>query len=200
MNIANALDAALPELPERLVKTTMPKLDPRVIAKQQLEKGQPVVLAKLPGGENFIRFEPAQWVLLQLFDGKRSYGEISQEVISRTGAPYSEDAVRQFAAFIRGETDLFYSSPIEKNIALYQQLRGKRQKRRLLKVGDFTDITIAEWPHADRYISKIYPWLRWVYTWWFMLLALAMFVLMGIMWTGRFGEIWRDSFEFYNFT
>ena len=200
MNIANALDAALPELPERLVKTTMPKLDPRVIAKEQLERGQPVVLAKLPGGENFIRFEPAQWVLLQLFDGKRSYGEISNEVISRTGAPYSENAVREFAAFIRGETDLFYTSPMEKNIALYQQLRGKRQKRNLLKIADFTDITIADWPNADAYVSKIYPWFRWVYTWWFTLLALGMFVLMGIMWAERFGEIWRDSFEFYNFT
>lgn len=200
MNIANALNAALPELPERLIKTTVPKLDPRVIAKQQIEKGQPVVLAKLPGGENFIRFEPAQWVLLQLFDGNRSYQEISQEVISRTGVRYSEDAVREFAAFIRGETDLFYSSPMEKNIALYQQMRGKRQKRKLFKVGDFTDITIAEWPNADRYISKIYPWLSWVYSWWFTLLALLMFVVMGIMWAGRFAEIWRDSFEFYNFT
>jgi putative peptide zinc metalloprotease protein len=27
-----------------------------------------------------------------------------------------------------------------------------------------------------------------------------MFVVMAWMWAGRFGEIWRDSFEFYNFT
>ena len=200
MNIANALNAALPELPERVIKTTVPKLDPRVIAKQQVERGQPVVLAKLPGGETFIRFEPPQWVLLQLFDGQRSYGEISQEVIARTGINYTEEAVREFAAFVQGQTELFYRSPVEKNITLHQQLRGKRQKRKLFKVGDFTDISIVEWPNADRYISKIYPWLRWVYTWWFTLLALFLFALMGIMWAGRFGEIWRDSFEFYNFT
>jgi len=200
MNIANALNAALPELPERVIKTTVPKLDPRVIAKQQVERGQPVVLAKLPGGESFIRFEPAQWVLLQLFDGQRTFAEISQEVIARTGVNYAESAVREFAAFINSQTDLFYRSPIEKNIMLHQQLRGKRLKRKLIKVGDFTDICIAKWPSADRYISKIYPWLRWVYTWWFTLLALLMFVLMGIMWAGRFGEIWGDSFEFYNFT
>ncbi len=200
MNIANALNAALPELPERLIQRSVPRLDPRVIAKQQIEAGQPTVLAKLPGADNFIRLEPPQWVLLQLFDGERSYLEISNQVLDRSGVAYSEEAVREFASFIQSNTDLFYKSPLERNIALQQKLRGQRLKRKSPKTIDFSDITIAEWPHADDFIARIYPRLRWIYTWWFTLLALAMFVVMGWMWAGRFGEIWRDSFEFYNFT
>ncbi|HET6181055.1 MAG TPA: HlyD family efflux transporter periplasmic adaptor subunit [Candidatus Sulfotelmatobacter sp.] len=200
MNIANALNAALPELPERVLKRSVPKLDPRVIAKEQLEKSQRTVLAKLPGADNFIRLEPAQWVLLQLFDGERSYGEISSQVSDQTGIFYSEDAVREFAAFIQANTDLFYKSPLERNITLQQKLRGQRLKRKRFKVGDFSDITIAEWPQADDFVARIYPYLSWVYTWWFTLLALAMFAVMAWMWAGRFGEIWHDSFEFYNFT
>jgi len=200
MNIANALNVALPELPERVIKRSVPKLDPRVIAKQQIEKGQPTVLAKLPGADNFIRLEPPQWVLLQLFDGERSYAEISVQVSNQTGILYSEDAVREFASFIQANTDLFYKSPLERNITLQQKLRGQRLKRRRSKVVDFSDITIAEWPHADQFIARIYPRLRWIYTWWFTLLALAMFAVMAWMWAGRFGEIWHDSFEFYNFT
>ena len=200
MNIANALNVALPELPERVIKRSVPKLDPRVIAKQQLEKGQPIVLAKLPGADNFIRLEPPQWVVLQLFDGERSYVEISTLATNQTGISYGEDAVREFASFIQANTDLFYKSPLEKNIALQQKLRGQRLKRKRSKAIDFSDIIIAQWPHADDFIARIYPRLRWIYTWWFTLLALAMFAVMAWMWAGRFGEIWRDSFEFYNFT
>jgi putative peptide zinc metalloprotease protein len=200
MNIANALNVALPELPERVIKRSVPKLDPRVIAKRQLEKGQPIVLAKLPGADNFIRLEPPQWVLLQLFDGERSYVEISTLATNQTGLPYAEDAVREFASFIQANTDLFYKSPLERNIALQQKLRGQRLKRKRSKAIDFSDIIIAQWPHADDFIARIYPRLRWIYTWWFTLLAVAMFAVMAWMWAGRFGEIWRDSFEFYNFT
>jgi putative peptide zinc metalloprotease protein len=200
MNIANALNAALPELPERIVKNTVPKLDPRVIAKQQLEKGQPIVLAKLPGADNFIRLDPSQWALLQLFDGERPYAEISQQVMAQTGVFYSEEAAREFAAFIQANTDLFYRSPLERNITLHEQLRAQRTSRKRSKAIDFSDIVISEWPHADDYIARIYPSLRWVYTWWFTLAALVMFALMAYMWAGRFGEIWIDSFQFYNFT
>jgi len=200
MNIANAFNAALPELPERLLKRSVPKLDPRVLARPQIEKGQTVVLAKLPGADNFIRFDPTQWVLLQLFDGKRSYAEISTQVSQQTGVFYSEEAVQEFASFIQGNTELFYRSPLEKNITLHQSLRDQRRERKRSKKIDFSDIIIAEWPKADKFIGRIYPRLRWVYTWWFTLLAVAMFVFMAWMWAGRFGEIWRDSFEFYNFT
>ncbi len=200
MNIANALNVALPELPERVIKRSVPKLDPRVIAREQIERGRAVVLAKLPGAETFIRLEPVQWSLLQLFDGERTYEEISSRVLEETGVPYSEDEVREFAAFLLENTDLFYKSPLERNITLQQKLRGQRLKRKRFRVGDFTDITIAEWPHADDFIARIYPRLRWIYTRWFTLAALGMFAVMAWMWADRFGQIWRDSFEFYNFT
>ena len=167
MNIANALNAALPELPERLIQRSVPKLDPRVIAKQQIEAGRPTVLAKLPGAETFIRLEPPQWVLLQLFDGERSYLEIANQATDQTGIFYSEDAVREFASFLQTNTDLFYKSPLERNIALQQKLRGQRLKRKSSKAIDFSDIVIAQWPHADDFIARIYPRLRWIYTWWF---------------------------------
>jgi putative peptide zinc metalloprotease protein len=199
MNIANAMSAALPELPERAIQRAVPRLDPRVIGRQQIEAGKPTVLAKLPGADSFIRLEPAQWVLLQSFDGERSYSEISNLVTEQTGIRYSEDDAREFAAFIQQNTELFYKSPLEKNLALQQKLRTQRLKRKRAGI-DFTDIVIAKWPHADDYISRIYPWCRWIYTWWFTLLALTMFACMVWMWADRFGQIWSDSFEFYNFT
>jgi putative peptide zinc metalloprotease protein len=84
MNIVQALDAALPELPERLIRRDKPKLDSRVITKEHIENDRPIVIAKVPGSEVVLRFTPEQWKLIQLFDGNRSYQEISDLSVQET--------------------------------------------------------------------------------------------------------------------
>jgi len=201
MNIVQALDAALPELPERVIRRDKPRLDPRVITKERIEEGISKVLAKLPGTEMILTFIPEQWKLVQLFDGNRSYHEISEMSAATTGTFFSEDAVRELASFLYDDTDFFSKTPLEKNIALKQQLRGQRRKqRKRFKILDFSDITVKEWPNADRYISWLYPRLKFIYSSWFVLLSLLSFAVMLWMWADKFGEIWTDSFEFYNFT
>ena len=56
------------------------------------------------------------------------------------------------------------------------------------------------WPHADDYLTKLLPYCEFIYTTWFTLLTLAMFAVMVWMWADKIGEIWSDSFGFYNFT
>ncbi len=199
MNILEALDAALPEIPEKVLKRSYPKLDPRVIAKEHIEHGERVVLAKLPGAENFIRFQPEQWQLLELFDGERTYEECSALIQEKTGVGYTTDDVKEFAAFLRDQTDLLYRTPLEKNVTLKQKMGAHRHKRKRFAVSDITEITLHRWPHADNYLTKLEPRLRFFYSTWFTILTLVCFVLMAAMWLGKFGEIWRDSFEFYNF-
>jgi hypothetical protein len=60
MNIVRALEVALPELPERIIRNIPPKLDPKVISKEHFEKGQALVLVKMPGTELVFRFFPMQ--------------------------------------------------------------------------------------------------------------------------------------------
>ena len=69
MNIVEALEVALPDLPSTTAKRRYPRLDPRVIHKEHIEQGEHIVLAKMPGTEFFLRFSPEQWQLLELFDG-----------------------------------------------------------------------------------------------------------------------------------
>ncbi len=49
MNILEALEVALPDLPAQAAQRRFPKLDPRVISREHLEQGERVVLAKMPG-------------------------------------------------------------------------------------------------------------------------------------------------------
>ena len=108
---------------------------------------------------------------------------------------------REIASFLYNNTDFIYKTPLEQNIVMRQQLQGsRRKKRKRFQVPDFTDITVAEWPNADRYISWLYPKLKFIYTPWFVWLSLASFLVMLWMWADKFGEIWNDSFQFYNFT
>jgi len=201
MNIAQALDAALPELPERVIRRDKPKLDPRVIAKERVEDGILNVVAKLPGTLSILTIVPEEWKLVQLFDGSRSYQEISDLSAEATGAFFSEDDVREIAGFLYDDTDFICKTPLEKNIILQQQLRGQRGKKlKRSRIPDFTDITIKEWPNADQYISRLYPKLKFIYTPAFVLFTILLFAVMLWMWADRFGEIWSDSFEFYNFT
>lgn len=201
MNIVNALDAALPDLPERVLRRDLPRLDSRIITAEHIEQGRQIIIAKVPGTEVVLRFSPEQWKLIQLFDGKRSYEGIAELSGQETGVQFTEDDVREVASFLYDNTDFIYKTPLEKNIIMRQQLQGdRRKKRKRFHVPDFTDITLAEWPNADRYITRLYPELKFIYTPWFVWLSLLSFAVMLWMWADKFWEIWNDSFQFYNFT
>jgi putative peptide zinc metalloprotease protein len=200
MNILEALDAALPEIPAKSARRSYPKLDPQVISKEHVEHGVPTVLAKMPGSDSFIRLTPEQWLLLELFDGERSYKDVAALTEEKTGVAFTEDDVKEFASFLQDQTDLFYRTPLEKNITLKQKLGADRHKRKRFGFADITDITLHRWPRADDYLTKIQPHVQFVYTTWFTLLTLLCFGVMVWMWADKFGEIWNDSFRFYNFT
>lgn len=200
MNILEAFDAALPEIPAKSARQSLPKLDPQVIAKEHLEQGVRTVLAKMPGSDSFIRLTPEQWMLLELFDGQRAYAELSALIQEKSGVPFTEDDVKEFASFLADETDLLYRTPLEKNITLKQKLGAHHHKRKRFAVADITDITLHRWPKADEYLTRLKPYVEFVYTPWFTLLTLACFGAMVWMWAGKFNEIWADSFRFYNFT
>ncbi len=108
--------------------------------------------------------------------------------------------MKEFASFLQDQTDLFYRTPLEKNITLKQKLGADRHKRKRFAISDITDITLHRWPRADEYLTRIQPYVQFVYTTWFTLLTLACFGVMVWMWADKVGEIWNDSFRFYNFT
>jgi len=141
-----------------------------------------------------------QWKLVQLFDGKRSHAAIAAQFQQETGSAISEEDVQELASFLQSDTPLLYKTTIEKNITLQQELRFSRKKRSRFHGLDFSDITIKTWHNADTYINQLYPRLRFLFTPWFIWTSIGMFLLMGWMWADRFGEVWSDSFAFYNFT
>ena len=129
MNLTEALDAALPEIPRtRLARSRPPRLDPDLTVRDDVLDGEPIVGVFQPEGANYYRFPPEQWRLIQLFDGVRSYEEIAEEYAAQTGQFIPVEDLRLFADQME-ESKFWYKSPQEKNIALSQKITAQRGRR-----------------------------------------------------------------------
>src|SRR5208282_5173493 len=177
-----------------------PKLDPRLLAREHVEGGVPVVVANLRGTTDLYRFTPEQWALTQLFDGERSYQEIADLHTAQSGTALGEQDVKQFAEMLES-TGFWYKTPQERNIALSQKLAEKRGQyaRKRFKVGDVSRIMVGHWD-PDAYLERVYHKLKFIYSRWFTLLTLASFGFMVYVFVDRWGEIGRDTLRYYTFT
>jgi putative peptide zinc metalloprotease protein len=146
MNLSEVLNVALPELPAQRAKG-YPRLHPRLIAREQVESGVPTVISMISGGTNIFRFSPEQWQLVQLFDGKRSFGEISQLFEEQTGIVFGTDDIREFVGAL-DEGGFWQESSLDLNVTATQKLADQRQRRRKKKV----DLSLI--PFSPGYIAR----------------------------------------------
>ena len=201
MNIVEALNVALPEVP---ALSKEPKHPPRVrsdlIVREQIEDGKPVVLALVPEIHRYFTFTPPQWQLLQLFDGERSYGDVAELYSAQTGSQISEEFVRESMQDCL-EADFWHRSPQEKNITLFEKLKEERRGRvkRKSKWGDLSEVMFPAWD-PDQYLTKLYARLNFVFSRWFVLLNLLMFAFTAYIFITNWSEIGRDNLELYNFS
>lgn len=200
MNLAEALNAALPDLPARRVRAGYPRLNPALIAQENIDDGERVVVAMIRGEKGMYRFTPEQWQIVELFDGNRSWEEVSELVAERHGVRYEPDDLREFTSGLEA-IDFWYRTPLEKNIALQEKLEAGRHEHahRKSKWGDVAHMQFSAWD-PDRYLDRIYPWLQWIYSRWFMAICAVLFVFMTYIFVANWGQIGHDTLAFYTFT
>jgi putative peptide zinc metalloprotease protein len=200
MNITEALNVALPEIPARTVAQRYPRVDPAATFKEHTEDGHKVVRVYLPSEQIMFRFPLANWPLIQLFDGKRSYEEIAEIHSSQSGVEYSAEEVREYASELEGE-NFWYRTPQEKNILQMQKSSEERQKKVKGK-SRYADLSLILFPgfNPDNFLNWFYARTKYFYTPWFTALTLLVFAFMAGITISHWGEIGRDTFEFYNFS
>lgn len=197
MNLAEALDV-LPELTTVTKIKRIFRVDPRLVGREHVEEGQRIYLCHLPGSSSLFRLTPEQWRLVHLFDGQRSYQEISDLFLAETGIQLEADDTKTFAEMME-ESNFWYQTPHEKNIALMQKLRARRKKEKKARAGDLAHITVAHFD-ADTLVEKAHRYLRFVFTPWFTALTLAFFAFMTYVFIAHWSEIGSDSLQYYTFT
>jgi putative peptide zinc metalloprotease protein len=201
MNLTEALDAALPEIPRtRLARSRPPRLDPDLIVRQDLLDGEPIVGVFQRDRSSYFRFPPDQWQLLLLFDGVRSFEEIAAEFSELSGNPMGAQDVRLVADTLE-EANFWYKSPQEKNLAMSQRLNAQRGRRAGSKSKiNLAHISFSAWD-PDRYLG----WLdgkigKYLYSPWCALAVLMLFVFEGAVFVDKWSLIGPDIKVFYNFT
>jgi len=201
MNLSEALDAALPEIPRgRLTRVRPPCIDPALIVREDTLDGEAIVGAFQRSNGNYFRFSPLQWQLASLFDGVRTYDETASLFNEQTGAQLTPDEARLFAQNM-DEADFWYQSPQEKNIALHEKLTAQRHRRakRKSKI-NMAHISFSAWD-PDRYLT----WLdarvvTFVYSRWTVLAAVLLFFFESLIFVAQWHVIGPDIPLYYNST
>jgi putative peptide zinc metalloprotease protein len=201
MNIVEALNVALPEIPERLARQKrVPKMDPRLVGRDHVVDGVPVVRVLIPDNHGFCTLPPEYWELFQLFDGERTYEEIAELFTARTGIAASSDSVLEFAT-ANAEAPFWSKTLQEKNARFREELAEKRHARtqKKSKWSNLAEITFPAWD-PDVALTKVYDRARFIFTYQFLLLSIAMFAFAAYVLVSHWTEIGQDNLEFYNFT
>ncbi len=200
MNLSEALDAALPEIPQtRLSRARPPLLDPDLIVRDDAIDGEPIVGVFKREKSNYFRFDPAQWQLALLFDCVRSYQEIAEQFTSYTGAPMSSADVQVFADALE-ESGFWYKTPQEKNVALNQKLIAQRGRRagRKSKLS-LAHIGFSAWD-PDRYLTSLDRYIgKYIYSRWCALSAVVLFGFEAAVFIANWSFLGPDVARYFNF-
>jgi putative peptide zinc metalloprotease protein len=201
MNLSEALDAALPEIPRtRLSRSRPPMVDPNLIVREDVMDGEPIVAVLCRDNSNFFRLPPGQWDLVQLFDGVRSYEEIAELHAEQSGESFSAEELRAFAEGM-GEFDFWYKSPQEKNLAMSERLMAQRSRRaqRTSKIS-LAHISFSGWD-PDRYLTGLDKIAgRLIYSRWSLVGVLLLFAFETFVFIAHWNVIGPDIPLYYNFS
>lgn len=201
MNLSEVFDAALPELPRtRAARSRPPCIDPELVAREDTLDGETVIAVIQRSTDQFYRFSPAQWQLALLFDGIRSYDEIAAEFTAHTGSSLDSNDVRLFAATME-ESDFWYKTPQEKNLAYSEKLRAQRGRRAQRKSKfNITHMYFSGWD-PDRYLTWLDETIgRFIFSPWCVLAMVLLFAFEATVFRSQWSVIGPDARLYYNFT
>lgn len=201
MNLTRVLNSALPDIPARTLADRPPRMPPDLVSKEHIEDGQRIVRVVVANQDAMYRFPPANWALIQFFDGQHSYQEIAQLYSSETGREYSEDEIHEFADSLEA-LDFWYKTPQERNIQLMQKTADERRKLLKSRKSKFGDLSEIAFPalNPDKFVTWLYNQTSFVYTWWFSVVTLLAFAITAAITVAHWDEVGRDTLEFFNFT
>ncbi len=201
MNLSEALDAALPEIPRtRLSRKNPPRIDPDLIVRDDVTDGEPVVAVYQRSTASLLRLKPTQWQLARLFDGARSYDEIAAAFEAETGISIAAEEVRTFAENM-DEGGFWYKNPQEKNIAMNEKLAAQRSRR--VQTGssfNVAHISFSAWD-PDRYLTMLDRKIgKYVYNRWMVLAAVLLFLFETVIFITKWNVIGPDIPLYFDFS
>jgi putative peptide zinc metalloprotease protein len=201
MNLSEAFDAALPEIPRtRLSRKNPPRIDPDLIIREDVTDGEPIFAVYQRSTANLMRLKPTQWQLACLFDGVRSYENIAAAFEAQSGIPLGAEEVRIFAENM-DESGFWYQNPQEKNIAMNEKLAAQRSRRaRGPSTLDVAHISFSAWD-PDRYLTLLDRKIgKYLYNRWMTLAVVLLILLQTVVFAVKWSVIGPDIPLYFDFS
>ena len=199
MNLTQALNVALPEIPARLVAQRCPRLHPEVVHQEHIVDGRPTVRVYVPGVDALFNLSPQTWSVARFFQGQESYEDVAEAYRKETGYEISVDELHEVADDLES-IEFWYKTPREKNIALLMQSAEERRIA-VKKYNRWNDLGYVTFPaiDPDAFLVWLDGKISFIFSWWFTLLTLGAFAVTLGIFLLHWGEISRDTVQFFNF-
>jgi putative peptide zinc metalloprotease protein len=199
MNLTQALNVALPEIPARVMAQRCPRLHPQVVHQEHIVDGRPTVRILVPGVDAVFNLEPRTWNLVRFFDGQRSYEEVAEAYFKETGIRVSLDELHELADDLES-IEFWYKTPQEKNIAYLLQSADARRNA-LKQKSRWSDLGFVTFPafNPDNFLVWLDKKIGFVFTWWFTIFTLCAFSVTLAIFISHWTEVGRDTLQFFNF-
>lgn len=176
-----------------------PRLKPGVVFRRLSSREEDYVIVKDGTTQKYFKFEPWENDLLTLIDGSRTAAEIAEE-FNRANPQrlLDETFVLEYLEAIKS-LDLLDRSERERHLVMMDKLKVRRKRRFYdAERSNLFQIHIPMFdPNAA--MDRVMPWIRWVWSPWFVLPWLAAFaVVLGFL-LYHWGLYWGGFFELWNF-
>ncbi len=160
---------------------------------EQVFGGEVSYMVKVPESDNYYRLTPYDYELIQLFDGSRTPGEVAREITARyPGSPFSEQSAIDYLN--EADPNLFERSQQERNLAVLEKIRQERKGR--AERSNMLYFIVRSW-ESDRFLNRVYPYLRGMFTRGFVIFCLILFALMAGIMATDYSRIQTDTVNFY---
>src|SRR6478672_10672563 len=179
-----------------------PCLRPDISIIEQVYRGDKSYVVKDLAAQKYFRFGSTEVRVMREFDGSRTAAEIAAH-LTADGLRISAEAVESFARTLANagflERDLG-----ERTTLQIERLRAERRERRRPSLFR-GELLRMRWSFGDpdELLARTMPSLEWMFTRWFVVASLVVFVVYGALLTARWGEFSAalvSTYAFHNIT
>jgi len=126
---------------------TRPRLRPELTITESTAVGKTIHIVKDPRTEKFYQFRPAEYRLLSLMNGERTWDEMAEVYRERFSQQLSAKSIGQFIDYV-SRIHLLEKTATEKNLIAYEKARAFR-KQRWARLGGAGSILYRRWRLFD---------------------------------------------------
>ena len=173
-----------------------PKLRQDLQISEQVVRGETSFVVKVPHLFKYARYGPLEFSVLKNSDGTRTTAEIATAVNAEAGAEMLGEA--DVADFLEStDPDLWEEGAGKKNLAILEKIREERRER--VNTASVLYIHFSAW-NPDRTLDRMMPYLRWLFTPWFVSFSVLLYIAMGVILADNWTRVQADTIAFYTFS